>query len=274
MKYTDQEYAIFSIDSSFLENTKNIRMLEEWSSMNLATLNIIMNSECYPNHNFLKRVFHNGNINYQFEINSISLAYESNYLEKSFFFDYEDLDLISSMHKDLVFSYSFSFITLSINMNNQFEIDIIEEFISRTQVIVILDPYFKNKLIDLENYSKFIEWIYKSPYENIRLSNKHIHTNTLRLHPCNISACTAHQCHMKKTCFLKDISITKKGEVLLFSQIYIGNLNSNNMKQILESCHKKFLSINKDIFTGEILNYCYDFFPWRDYFFKYWEKRL
>ncbi len=75
---------------------------------------------------------------------------------------------------------------------------------------------------------------------------------------------------MKKTGLPKNIYLKFDYGIYIFSDCNIGNLKYDNLKDLLHDSQENYLNINGKIFTEEILNYPYEFFPWKEYFIKYW----
>lgn len=274
MRYTEQEYAVFSVESSFFENKDSFENLKSWTTMNPSVVNVIMEAEKPKFLSYLETLdnIEGCSINYQFNLQTLLFENEVKSPNKSLSIEYDELESLLKKDIECDFLTPFTFINLKVNLNQSINFACIEKIVSTFGSIVVLDPYFKEGVIDLVSYSTFIDWVYNVSYENILLSSGHVHTNTLRLHPCNVGACALEHCHMKKTGLPRDILITSQGDVLVFSQILVGNLNDKSINRILSSYRDKFLTINSEIFSEEIIDYPYDFFPWKEYYLKYWKN--
>lgn len=267
MRFTDEEYAILTIEAELLERDEDKEKLCNLVEFNFASINIKNSRNMNLNFAELKNIFTSNNINIECNLKNLqNMPILSRNQSYSLTLDYEMIqpNLCFRDNKDL------SFINLPLNLSRDYDKDKIEKFIICNQHVIIFDPFFYQNEIAIDKYANFLEWIFKMPYENIRLSNNHIHVNSLRQHPCHIGACSAKECHMKKTGLPKNIYLKFDYGIYIFSDCNIGNLKYDNLKDLLHDSQENYLNINGKIFTEEILNYPYEFFPWKEYFIKYW----
>lgn len=269
MKYSIEEYALLTVEDSFFDFYDMDYYISQWQRHNFAAMNIkVMDKASTIEPIFFKlSQFFDVNIEYCFQ----NIQYVEKPLKygSSLKIEFTELDeFMDNLYT--ILGLNFTFFSLDICLSNCYDMKKIEKLISSINQIVVINPYFKNNDLDIYNYSKFLDWLLKTPYENIRLSNNHIHVNSLRRHPCHIGACKAERCHMRKSGLPKNIYIKKDGSVQLFSKFSIGTLKEKELEDLLYISQENYLDINGKLFTEEIIDYPYDFFPWKEYFNKYW----